>query len=165
MPRNPNPCRACGETATCTPTGHHCPACGHHDDSACDRTWTEDDQDTGPAGTIVLPAALFDALLTAHRRRNAFRYAAARTHIDSPGLAALRELAAAYATGSTRLLPATAYRLAHAAAIIDEGTWWAVRDLLDPAVLADLDAADRAEQEAAWAEYRAEQAAAQRSAA
>lgn len=152
---NPNPCDRCGETVDCTPTGHHCPACGHHDDDVCDRTWLPGQEDTGPAGTIELPAPMFTALLTAVRCRNGFRYAATHTGVASPGLAALRELAAAYATGSRRLLPMTAYRLALAACDLAEDTWWELRDFLDPEVLAECDAIEAAERDAANAEYRA----------
>lgn len=134
-------CRHCHGPVTCTPTGHHCPDCGHHDDTTCDRDWDADQQQHGPAGTITLPPALFLALLTAHRRRGGFWRAATHT---SPGSAALRELAAAHATGSTRLPPATAYLLAQATSDIDPATWWAVRDLLPLAALTALDAADQA---------------------
>jgi hypothetical protein len=152
----------CPNPLTCYPTGHHCPDCGFHDDTACakhpepqpgEQPWYLD--------TLLLPADLFDTLALAERRRNTYRWA-----IDAPGPMALavRELAAAVATGSRRLTPMTAYRISQNLAAIhpgsdldavDDAPYWAVLDLMTPEQRAQCEAVDEAEQAEALAQYRA----------
>ena len=157
----PPACRECGAPVTCHPTGHHCPACGHHDDTACEKfPEPQPGEEFLYAETITLPADVFDALVAHDRRRNAFRWA---IDADGPMALAVRELAAAHATGSRRLTPMAAYRLAQNLASItgcdtdqvDDRPYWAVLDLMSPEQRAACEATDEAEQAAAMAEYRA----------
>lgn len=159
-------CRRCGAPVTCYPTGHHCSACGHHDDTAC--------QTFPPPGpgeqawhveTVRVPGDLFATLATGYQRRNLYRWA-----LNAPGpmAEAIRELAAAHATGSTRLTPMAAYRLAqNLTAIVagaetdaeDEALFYLVLDQMTPAQRAACRETDEAERQAEMAEYRAWRAA------
>lgn len=157
-----NACRECGQPVTCYPTGHHCLACGHHDDTACDKhPAPQHGEHAWHVETVAIPALLFDWLTHGYRRRNLYRWA-----LDAPGpmAEAVRELAAAQATGSTRLTPMAAYRLAqNLTAIVagaeeraeDEDLFWGVLDQLSAEQRAACDAVNEAEREASMAEYRA----------
>lgn len=160
--RNPPACHECGEPVSCHPTGHHCPNCGAHDDTACEK-FPEPQPGEEPwyAETITLPANLFDALLLGYRRRDLYRFAVTG---DTPMLHAIRELAAAHATGSRRLTPMGAFRLAqNLVAIVagaeerseDEALFCGVLDQMTPDQQAACRAVSDAEAAASMAEYRA----------
>lgn len=162
-------CPECYEPLECQPDGHHCRTCGFHDDIACVRTFNPDDliHPDMPA-TIVLPRDTFNAILAVLRRRDAFRWAALVAPRDQDTPQHILELAAAHATGSTRLTPATAYAVSQwaASAPMDEAVdpdaedaYWAVRMLIPAALLTELDTQRDAEYAANAAEYIAWKAA------
>lgn len=162
----PYVCRKCGQPVSCYPTGHHCPACGHHDDTACasfpepaagEHAWYTE--------TVRIPGDLFTTLVTGYQRRNLYRWA---LNAEGPMAEAIRELAAAHATGSTRLTPMSAYRLAqNLCAIVagaetdaeDEALFYLVLDQMTPAQRAACRETDETERQAEMAEYRAWRAA------
>lgn len=158
----PNACRKCGQPVSCYPTGHHCPNCGHHDDTACTSF-----PEPGPsehawyAETVRIPGDLFTTLVTGYRRRNLYRWA---LNAEGPMAEAIRELAAAHATGSTRLSPMAAYRLAqNLTAIVagaedqaeDEDLFWGVLAAFTAVQRAACRETYDAERQAEMAEYRA----------
>lgn len=153
-------CPECSQPLDCAPSGHHCPDCGFHDDTPCDRQFPDPHPGEQRPDAIPIPADLFDTIALAYRRRDFYRQVTG----EHPFTHAIRELAAAIATGSRRLSPDAAYRLTSRLAALgsdenwrqdEEDTWFAMRELLTPGQLAACDGARAAEDAAAEAEYRA----------
>lgn len=148
-------CPACTEPLDCQPDGHHCTGCGFHDDQSCTRDFQPGDlKFPDMPATIAIPRDAFDAILAVYRRRDSFRWAALCPAGNPDTARRILELAAAHATGSTRLTVETAYKLSQYAASFGlneafddaaEAAYWTVRDLIPADTLRELDVAHEAE--------------------